>query len=189
MPPSVLWHSGKPPRTMAVSSPGLRQCRWNPGKGKRFKFHDVGPACQRFGNVLHQGELLRASKQELSFACTVGILGHLEVPEQAGRILDLINENGRRMTLEKSVRFLFSLLSLGGEVEVYKRMYREQAQKSRGFAGLSGSGQHDRRAASSRSVAVGFNSTRNPYMQNIQWNRIFCITVRLSPEHNLSRAV
>jgi hypothetical protein len=31
--------------------------------------------------------------------------------------LDLINEDGRRMTLEKSARFLLSLLSFGGEVE------------------------------------------------------------------------
>jgi hypothetical protein len=36
------------------------------------------------------------------------------VPEQARRILNLVNEHGRRMTLEKSARFFFSLLSFGG---------------------------------------------------------------------------
>jgi hypothetical protein len=44
------------------------------------------------------------------------------------------------MTLEKSVRFLFSLLRFGGEVEGHKCMFREQAQEDGGFAGLSGSG-------------------------------------------------
>jgi hypothetical protein len=52
--------------------------------------------------------------------------------------LNLINEHGRRMTLEKSARFLFRLLSLSGEVERDKSMFREQAQKGGGFAGLSG---------------------------------------------------
>jgi hypothetical protein len=76
-------------------------------------------------------------------ACTVGIYGHLEVPEQARRILDLINKDGRRMTSEKSARFLFGLLSLVGEVEGHKRMFREQAPEGGGLSGLSGSGQHD----------------------------------------------
>ena len=70
----------------------------------------------------------------------MGIYGHLEVPEQTGRILDLINDDGRRMTFEKSARFLFGLLSLVGEVEGYKRMFRKQAQKGGGLSGLSGSG-------------------------------------------------
>ena len=87
---------------MAVSSPVCGSASLNLGKGEGFQFHDVGPACQRFGNVLHQGELLRTSKQELPVARAVGIHGHLEVPEQAGRILHLVNDDGRRMTLEKS---------------------------------------------------------------------------------------
>jgi hypothetical protein len=57
----------------------------------------------------------------------VGIDRHLEVPKQARRILDLINEDRRRMTLEKSARFLFSLLGFSGEVEGDKRMFRGQA--------------------------------------------------------------
>ena len=47
------------------------------------------------------------------------------------------------MTLQKSARFLFSLLGFDGEVEGDKCMFREQAQEGGGFAGLSGSGQDD----------------------------------------------
>src|SRR5208337_5368264 len=93
----------------------------------------------------HQRELLRTSEQELPIACTVGIHGHLEVPEQSGRILDLIDKDGRRMTPEKSARFLFSLFSFGGKVEGNKRVFREQTQRGGGLAGLSGSSQHDHR--------------------------------------------
>jgi hypothetical protein len=73
----------------------------------------------------------------------VGVDDHLEVPKQAGRILDFINKDRRRMALEKSARFLFSLLSFDGEIEGDKRMFREQAQKGGGFAGLSGPGKND----------------------------------------------
>jgi hypothetical protein len=116
---------------------------------------------------------VRASKQKLSVACTVGIHGYLEVPEQARRILDLINEHGRRMTLEKRSRFLFSLFSFGGEVEGDQPMFREQAQKGGGLAGLSGSGQHDHRPRSCGALQAGFNCARNPPMQKIRYNRIF----------------
>jgi hypothetical protein len=47
------------------------------------------------------------------------------------------------MALQKSARFLFSLLNFGGEVEGDKSMFREKAQKCGGFAGLSGTGQGD----------------------------------------------
>jgi hypothetical protein len=73
----------------------------------------------------------------------VGVYGYLEMSEQARRILNLVDEDGRRMTLEKSARFLFSLFCFGGEVERNKRMFREQAQKGGGLAGLSGSSHHD----------------------------------------------
>jgi hypothetical protein len=97
-------------------------------------------ARSQLGNVLHQGELLRTSKEELSVVCTVGVDGHLQMPEQARCILDLIYEHGRLMTLEKGARLLLRLLSFGGEIEGYKCMFRKQAQKGGGFAGLSGSG-------------------------------------------------
>jgi hypothetical protein len=59
----------------------------------------------------------------------VGIDCHLEVPKLARRILDLINKDGRRMTLEESRRFLLSLLGFGREVEGDKCMFREQAEE------------------------------------------------------------
>jgi hypothetical protein len=44
------------------------------------------------------------------------------------------------MTLEKNTRPLFTLFGFDGEIEGDKRMFRKQAQKSGGFAGLSGPG-------------------------------------------------
>ncbi len=72
------------------------------------------------------------------------------------------------MALEKSARFLFSLLSFGGEVEGDKRMFWEQAQKGGSFAGLSGSGQHNHWPRSCGALEAGFNSAWNPHMQTIR---------------------
>jgi hypothetical protein len=57
------------------------------------------------------------------------------------------------MTLEKSARFLFSLLGFDGEIEGDKRMFREQAEKGGGFAGLSGPGNSSLRCSFSVFVA------------------------------------
>ena len=159
---------------MAVSIRVSGSAALNLGKGKGFQFHDVRSACQRFGYVLHQGELLRTSKEKSPVACAVGIYGHLEVPEQSGRILDLINNDWRRMTLKESGRFLFSLLGLDGEVKGDKGMFREQAQESGGFSGLSGAGQHDHRPGLRGALQPGFDSAWNPHAQNIRYNRILC---------------
>jgi hypothetical protein len=63
--------------------------------------------------------------------------------------------------------FLFSLLGFGGEVEGDKRLFREQAHESGGFADLSGSGQHDHGRVFSERCRAGFNSAWNPHMRNI----------------------
>src|ERR1700728_2441675 len=161
--------------------PGLRDCSLNLGIGKGFKFHDVRPTRKRFGNVLHQGELLRTRKQELSVARTVCIYGDLEVPEQPRRVLNLINEHGRRMTLEKSARFLFSLFSFSGEIEGDKGMFREQAQTGGSFASLSGSGQYNNGPRLRGALQAGFDAACNPNMHNIRYNRIFYTHVESSP--------
>jgi hypothetical protein len=78
------------------------------------------------------------------------------------------------MTLEKSARFLSACSASLGRSREDKHMFREQAQKGGGLAGLSGSGQYDNRARLRGALQTGFNSARNPPMQNIRYNRIFC---------------
>ena len=41
---------------------------------------------------------------------------------------------------------------------------------------MSGSGQHDHWPRLRGALQAGFNSTRNPHMQNIRYNRVFCIS-------------
>jgi conjugative relaxase-like TrwC/TraI family protein len=50
-------------------------------------------------------------------------------------------------------------------------------QVRRGFAGLSGSGQHDHGSRFRGALQARFNSTWNPHVSNIRWNRIFGIQV------------
>ncbi len=95
--------------------------------------------------------------------------------------------HGRRMTLEKSARLLFGLLGFGGEIERYERMFRKQVQEGGGFAGLPGAGQHDHWPRSRGALQTGFNSARNPHMQNIRYNRIFCTTRPRPVVHGLGK--
>ena len=46
-------------------------------------------------------------------AGTSGIDRHLEMPEQARRILHLIDDQGRRMAAEEALGFLLGLRGLG----------------------------------------------------------------------------
>jgi hypothetical protein len=78
--------------------------------------------------------------------------------EQAGRILHLINNDGRRMTAKKTARFLLRLFRFSGEVKGYKGMVREKTPKRGCFAGLSGSSEHDYRPRLRGALQPGFNS-------------------------------
>ena len=51
---------------------------------------------------------------------------------------------------------------------------RKEVQEGGGLAGLSGSGQHDHWPRLRGALQTGFNIARNPHMQNIRYNRIFC---------------
>jgi hypothetical protein len=111
----------------------------------------------------------------LPIARTIGIHGHLEVPKQAGRILHFVNDDRRRVTLEETAWLLFGLFSFGREVQGYERIVWKKAQEGRGFAGLSGSGQHNHWPRLRRALQPGFDSARNPHLRNMRYNRIFCI--------------
>ena len=105
----------------------------------------------------------------------MGIHGHLEVPKQAGRVWHLVDNDRRRMALQEALRLLFGLLGFGREVEGDKRIIRKEMQKGGGLAGLPGPGQHDHWPRPRRVFQVSLNIARNPHMQDIRHNRIFCI--------------
>jgi hypothetical protein len=72
------------------------------------------------------------------------------------------------MALKKASWFLFRLLGFGGKIEGHKGMVREQTQEGGGFAGLSGSSEHDDWPRPRGALQPGFDSARNPHMQNIR---------------------
>jgi hypothetical protein len=47
----------------------------------------------------------------------MGINGHLEIAEEPGRILYLVDYDRCGMVLEEALRLLFGLLGFGGEIE------------------------------------------------------------------------
>ena len=107
----------------------------------RGQFHDVGPARQRFRNVLNQSELLRPGKHELSISRAVGIDRCLEMSKKAWGILHLVDDDGRRMTLKEARRLLFDLLRFGWEVKGHERVIRKLVPESGSLAGLPGAGE------------------------------------------------
>ena len=67
----------------------------------------------------------------------MGIDGHLEVAKEAGRILNLINDDGGT-ECAKAPRLLFRLLGFGRKIKGDECVIRKQVPEGRGLAGLSG---------------------------------------------------
>jgi hypothetical protein len=79
----------------------------------------------------------------LPIARAAGIHRNFQVPEQAWGILDLIDDDWRWITVKEITRLFFCLLSFGGKIERHESIIREEAQKGRSLARLSGSSQYD----------------------------------------------
>src|ERR1700737_4886205 len=65
------------------------------------------------------------------------------MPKQARGILNLVDDDGRRITLKETLRLLLGLLGFGGKIERHECVIWKQVPEGRGLAGLPGSGQHD----------------------------------------------
>jgi hypothetical protein len=65
------------------------------------------------------------------------------MPKNAGGILNLVNDDGRRMPLEETLWLLFGLLGFGGKIEGDESLAREEVQAGGGFANLSSACQGD----------------------------------------------
>jgi hypothetical protein len=112
----------------------------------------------------------------LPVACTVGIDGNLEMPKELRGILDFVDNDRGRVTLEKSLWFLLGLLGFGREIKGDEGVIRKQVPEGAGLAGLPSAGQNDHRARFRRTLQMGLDIARNPHMQNIRCHRTFCTT-------------
>jgi hypothetical protein len=65
------------------------------------------------------------------------------MPEQARRILHLIDDYGRRMTTKKILRLLLSLRSFSRQIERDKLMAWKKSSQRGCFTGLAGAGKYD----------------------------------------------
>ena len=79
---------------------------------------------------------------------TVGVDGHLQVPEQPRRVLHFVDDDRRRMRREKTLRVGFGLLGHAGQVQTDQPVFGEQHAQQSGFADLAGSGDHHGRVFS-----------------------------------------
>ena len=147
-------------------------------KRKCFQFCNIGSPGQRLGNALHQGELLRTGKQELSVAGSAGIYRPLEVAEQAGRVLHLIDDYGRQVPLKEASRLFFGLFGFGGKIKGYELMVGEEPSKSGSLTGLASAGQHHHWTGPCRPLQAWLNIARYPHVLSVRYKRIFCTVIR-----------
>ena len=117
------------------------------GMRQRGQFQHGHPAGQRFADAPHQGELLRTGQPPTPAARRVGVDAHLQVRQQAGHMLDLVQDHGRLAESRKETHRVD-----GGEVPLQRiveadighALARLLAQQ-RGLARLARAGQHDAR--------------------------------------------
>ena len=113
------------------------------GERERFEGDDRGAAGQRVGNRLHEAERLRPGEQEGAAAPAFAVHRRLQMPEEPGRVLHLVDDHRRRMAREKGARVAFRLLRLARQVEGDEGVAGEQPAHQARLPGLAGAGQHD----------------------------------------------
>ena len=79
------------------------------------------------------------------------------------------------MTVEEAAGFLLRLLGFAGKIEGYERITGEKMTERRGLACLSRPGEDDDWPRSGGMLQARLDRTRDPHMQNIRQDRIFCI--------------
>jgi len=87
----------------------------------------------------------------------------LQMPEERGRVLDLVHDDRGRMSVQERGRFFFSLLGFGRQVERHERVLRKEPEQRRGFAGLPGAGEHDHGAGPGRLPEARLHVARDPH--------------------------
>ena len=144
----------------------IRMRRLRLGERQRLELEDRGAARQRVGDRFHQAERLRAGEEEGAVAPALAIDRRLQVPEQAGRILHLVQDDGRRVPREKGVRVALGLLRLARQVERHESVIREEPPHQAGLPGLAGAGQHDDRPRRGPLQQKRLDATVDPHRAN-----------------------
>jgi hypothetical protein len=106
---------------------------------------------------------LRTRQDELTGAAAFGIDCGLDVAEQAGRILHLIDHEGRPVAGEKRFRIVFGLFGFTRQVKGDELVFGEEAPDQTCLACLSGSRQHHDRSDGSPLDNEGFDFSRYPH--------------------------
>ena len=97
----ILVELGKPAPHEKRLNAEVRMGRTGFGKRERFELDDGGAPRQRIGDRLHESERLRAGQEEGARASAVAIDRRLQVAKEAGRVLHLVDDDGRRMPSKK----------------------------------------------------------------------------------------
>ena len=124
----------------------MRVRRLDLGKAQRFQADDVGAARERIGDRPHEPQGLRAGEEKGAGTSAVPVDGDLEVTEEARRVLNLVDDDGRRIPREEGAGIAFRLLRFAGKVQRHEGMVREESPHETGLSSLAGAGEHDHRA-------------------------------------------
>jgi hypothetical protein len=101
---------------------------------------DAGASRQRLGNGLAEGEVLAAGEDEAARA-GIPVHLHLQVGEQCGSLLDLVQDRSFGYLGQESTRIGQGEFPDVQRLQVQVRLVREKHAAQRGLAGLAGAGQ------------------------------------------------
>ena len=88
---------------------------------------------------------LGSGEEKGTGAIPLPIHRRFQVPEQAGRVLHLVDDHRWRVARQERPRVALRLLGLAREVERHEAVLREQPAHQARLPGLAGAGEHDDR--------------------------------------------
>ena len=107
-----------------------------------LEFQNPAAPGQRIRYPPHEIELLGTRKNKLAVSLPVTVDRHLQMAEQPGRILNLIDQQRGRMAGEKGLRVLLRELRFGRHVETDVPVVRKQSGEQRRLPRLARTGNH-----------------------------------------------
>ena len=136
------------------------------GERERLERDDGGAARQRVRDRLHQAERLRPGQQEGAVAPALAIDRRLQMAEEPGRVLHLVDDHGRRVAREKRAGIALGLFRLARQIERDEAVVGKQPAHQAGLPGLSGAGQYDGRPCRGPLQQERFDLTIDPHRAN-----------------------
>ena len=144
----VLVQLRKPAADQELLDGEARMGRSRLGEDERLELDDAGAAGaagERVGDRLHEPERLRPGEEEGAGATAVSVDRGLQVAKEAGRVLHLVHDDGRRIPREERRGVAFRLLRLARQIQGDKGVFREQPSHQTRLPGLPRARQHDDR--------------------------------------------